>query len=228
DILPAAQACGALVIEDAAQCQGARRQGRTPASLGMAAATSFYPGKNLGAYGDAGAVTTNDTDLAHRLRLLRNHGGEARYEHLEVGFNSRMDTLQAVVLLAKLARLERWNQMRREAATLYHNMLVDADGVQLPVTLPGNEHVWHLYVVRVSQRDGVARLMQEDGIGVGVHYPVPIHLLEPFAFLGHHRGDFPLAETAAEEILSLPMYPGITPAIQERVVESLRRAVAGT
>jgi len=216
----------ARVVEDAAQSQGARRHGFGSGALGEVAATSFYPGKNLGAAGDAGAVTTNDDTIAARVRSLSNHGSPVKYVHEIVGFNSRLDALQAVVLRAKLDRLEAWNEARRVAADRYGDLLADVDGVRLPAVLPGNLPVWHLYVVRVADRDRVLGEMQRDGIGAGLHYPVPVHLTP--AFGGAHRtGEFPVAEAAAGQILSLPMHPHLTVTDQERVVDSLRRALAG-
>lgn len=216
---------GLAVVEDAAQCHGARRHGRHAGHLGAAAATSFYPSKNLGAYGDAGAVLTRSDDLARRLRALRNWGGDSKYEHRETGFNSRLDTLQAVVLHAKLRRLERWNEDRRAAAARYGERLAELPEVTPPTVLDGNEHVWHLYVIRVPDRDAVVAALNADGIGAGIHYPVPIHLQGAFADLGHREGDFPAAEATARSIVSLPIYPGITEAQQECVVDSLRRAL---
>lgn len=216
---------GATVIEDAAQCQGATQHGRGPGSLSLGAATSFYPGKNLGAYGDAGAVMTNHPELARRVRLIRNHGGRAKYEHEELGFNSRMDTLQAVVLLAKLAHLERWNEERRQAACRYHHLLAGVEEATLPATLAGNQHVWHLYVVRVPRRDAVIESLHRAGVQAGIHYPVPIHMLKPFADLGYRLGEFPAAEAAARQMLSLPLFPGITVVQQERVAEALWKAL---
>lgn len=218
---------GAHVVEDAAQCQGALRHGLHAGRVGAVAATSFYPGKNLGAYGDAGAVITADSGLAARLRALRNYGSETKYEHPETGFNSRLDTLQAVVLSAKLRRLARWNEERRAAAALYDGMLADLDAVVLPSTAPGDEHVWHLYVVRVPDRDRVLERLHAAGIGAGVHYPRPVHLQGAFAHLGHGPGDFPVTEAAAASILSLPLYPGIGPDQQEQVVDALRSALSG-
>lgn len=220
-----AAARGLLVLEDAAQCQGARRYGRPAGHFGAAAAVSFYPGKNLGAYGDAGAVLTRSEEIATRIRHLRNWGSERKYHHPELGFNSRLDTLQAVVLSAKLARLDAWNEARRRAAARYAELLADLAAVEIPRTLPGNEHVWHLYVIRVPHRDRVLERLQAEGIGAGIHYPVPLHLHGALSHLGHQRGDFPMAEKAAEDILSLPIYPHITEEQQERVVEVLRRAV---
>jgi dTDP-4-amino-4,6-dideoxygalactose transaminase len=220
-----ARARGLTVIEDAAQAQGARRRGRAAGTIGRAAGTSFYPGKNLGAYGDAGAVTTDDDALAARVRALRNYGSEVKYHHPEIGFNSRLDTLQAVVLAAKLKRLAGWNEARRTAARRYDELLADLPAVTRPRTLAGNEHVFHLYVVRVPNRDEVLERLHADGVGAQIHYPVPIHLQGAFRHLGLGPGSFPVAEKAAGEILSLPMYPEITAAQQARVVASLRRAL---
>ncbi len=224
-VLAIAERHGLAVVEDAAQAQGAGRNGTTAGGFGRVAGTSFYPGKNLGAFGDGGAVLTNDADLARRVRALRNYGSEVKYHHPETGFNSRLDTLQAVVLLAKLKRLARWNEQRREAAARYGELLGGLSGVTRPGTLAGNEHIWHLYVIRVPDRDRVLEKLQSAGIGAGIHYPVPIHLQGAFAHLGHSRGDFPVAERAADEILSLPLFPEITPEQQERVVAALREAL---
>jgi dTDP-4-amino-4,6-dideoxygalactose transaminase len=214
-----------LLLEDAAQSQGARRNGTGSGGFGLAAATSFYPGKNLGAYGDGGAFLTNAPELTAKVRALRNYGSEVKYEHPELGFNSRLDTLQAVVLSAKLRRLAAWNEARRQAARRYEELLKDLP-ITLPETLPGNEHVWHLYVVRVpDKRDEVLRKLNVAGVGAGIHYPVPIHLQGAFRSLGHQPGDFPVAEAAAREILSLPLFPQITAEQQERVAEELRKAL---
>lgn len=213
------------LIEDAAQAQGARRGGRAAGSVGIVAATSFYPGKNLGAYGDAGAVMTNVDELASRLRALRNYGSEQKYHHPELGFNSRLDTLQAVVLRAKLRRLAAWNEARREAAKRYDAWLSGMAGIARPSTSSDSEHVYHLYVIRVAHRDRVLAALQAAGIGAGVHYPVPIHLQGAFAHLGHQKGAFPHTERAAEEILSLPMFPEISPEQQLRAVDVLREVV---
>ncbi|WP_406832186.1 DegT/DnrJ/EryC1/StrS family aminotransferase [Pedococcus sp. KACC 23699] len=216
---------GIAVVEDAAQSQGATRHGRSAGTFGDAAATSFYPGKNLGAYGDAGAVVTDDDRIAERVRLLGAHGSPAKYQHTLLGFNSRLDTLQAVVLRAKLRRLREWNEQRRRAAASYHAMLAGTPGLRLPATLPGNEPVWHLYVVRVARRDEVLARLHAEGIGAGIHYPVPVHLSPATADLGYAQGAFPVSEQAAHEILSLPMFPGITAAQQERVVDVLLSVV---
>jgi dTDP-4-amino-4,6-dideoxygalactose transaminase len=220
-LLPFAERVGAVVVEDAAQSQGATRHGRSAGGLGYAAATSFYPGKNLGAYGDAGAVLTGTDKVATAVRLLAAHGSPRKYEHPALGFNSRLDTLQAVVLSAKLRRLDRWNAARRAAADRYHALLSGVDGVIRPVTLPGNEHVWHLYVVRVPERDRVLKELHAAGIGVGIHYPIPVHLTGAFAHLGYGEGAIPVAERCAGELLSLPLYPEITAGQQEHVVSVL-------
>jgi dTDP-4-amino-4,6-dideoxygalactose transaminase len=220
-----ASARGLVVLEDAAQAQGARRNGGMAGSFGEGAATSFYPGKNLGAYGDAGAVLTNSEALARRIRALRNYGGEARYEHSVLGFNSRLDAIQAVVLRAKLRWLGRCNALRRAAAARYDALLAGVEQVVRPRTLSGNEHVWHLYVVRVPARDAVWKHLRDAGIGAAVHYPRPIHLEGAMQHLGYRAGDFPVAERAASEILSLPMFPEITEEQQVRVVDALKEAL---
>jgi dTDP-4-amino-4,6-dideoxygalactose transaminase len=220
-----ATAHGLTLIEDAAQCQGASQDGLAAGAFSAAAATSFYPGKNLGAYGDAGAVLTGSAELARQVRLLADHGSDRKYVHERLGFNSRMDSFQAVVLRAKLRRLESWNQLRREAAQRYGELLAGIDGVSLPHTASGNQHVWHLYVVQVPDRDRVLELLQASGIQAGVHYPVPVHLQPAFRARGHAAGDFPVAEAAAGRILSLPMYPQITMSQQQRVADALAAAI---
>ena len=219
---------GISLVEDAAQCHGATRNGRAAGSLGALAATSFYPAKNLGAYGDAGAVLTNEQAVAARLRCLRSYGSDQKNHHPEVGFNSRLDTLQAVVLLAKLKRLAGWNEQRRRAAAYYGALLADVDGIGLPKTLDGNEHAWHLYVVRVPERDRIVKALSAVGIETGIHYPIPVHLQGAFSQLGHEPGDFPVSERAAEEVLSLPLYPGIREEQQMSVVEQLRKSLGET
>lgn len=227
----AAVAGDAIIIEDAAQSQGSKRHGNPAGSLGLIAGTSFYPGKNIGAYGDGGAVLTNDNELAQRVRQLGNWGSREKYHHPVVGFNSRLDSIHAIVLNAKLSRLSSWNEQRRAAAELYNEMLSSIPEVALPSTLPGNEHIWHLYVVRVPDRDRVLSDLLASGIGAGVHYPIPMHLQGALSELGYREGDFPVAEKAASEVLSLPLFPGITQSEQERVVdrlaESLNRIRAG-
>ncbi len=213
------------IIEDGAQSQGATRLGRPSGSLGTIAATSFYPGKNIGAYGDAGAVLTDDDDLAQLVRNYGNWGSPQKYHHPVIGFNSRLDTIQAVVLKAKLDRLAAWNKLRGEAAERYDELMLAGGRVTPPVTLAGNEHIWHLYVVRVPQREKVVASLQSADVGVGIHYPIPMHLQGALSFLGHREGDFPNTEAASREMISLPMFPGITEDQQVYVVEALHRAL---
>lgn len=218
----------AVIIEDAAQAQGAEQKGHGIGHWSLAAATSFYPGKNLGAYGDGGAVLTSDTRIAERIRLLANHGSVSKYEHSELGFNSRLDTIQAVVLRAKLALLADWNRLRREAAFRYHVLLeplANEGMVELPSVAAHNVHVWHLYVIQIDNRDRVLDRLREAGVDAGIHYPVPVHLQPAFGHLGYLRGTFPRAERASARILSLPIYPGITEQLQDRVVEAVAWAV---
>jgi dTDP-4-amino-4,6-dideoxygalactose transaminase len=216
---------GIPVVEDAAQAQGALRFGRPAGSLGAAAATSFYPGKNLGAAGDAGAVTTDDSRVAHAVRVLASHGSPSKYVHDVVGMNSRLDTVQAVYLLAKLSRLEKWNELRREAAARYAELLQDLPGVRLPRSAEGNRDVWHLYVVRTPDRDRLLADLADHGIAAGVHYPTPLHLTRAYAHLGQGPGAHPVAERASRQILSLPMFPHLTAAQQERVAAALEAAL---
>lgn len=222
---PIAASCGAVIVEDAAQSQGATRFGRAAGTLGVAAGTSFYPGKNLGAAGDAGAVLTENDAVAAQVRLLSAHGSAQKYEHSAVGMNSRLDTVQAVVLNAKLARLEWWNERRRQAAERYGALLSGIDGVELPRQAEGNQDVWHLYVVRVDDRDRVLAELNKAGIGAGIHYPTPVHLTAAFADLGLGEGTYPVAEEAAGRILSLPLFPHITEEQQQRVVDVLLGAI---
>lgn len=222
---PIASATGAVIVEDAAQSQGATRFGRAAGTLGLVAGTSFYPGKNLGAAGDAGSVLTGDDEVAARVRMLGDHGSAVKYAHEVIGMNSRLDAIQAVVLRTKLTRLAAWNERRREAARRYGELLAGIPGLTLPSSADGNVDVWHLYVIRLDDRDRVLRALNEAGIGAGMHYPTPIHLTGAFAHLGYGPGSFPVAEEAAGRILSLPLYPHITPAQQEHVADRLADSV---
>jgi dTDP-4-amino-4,6-dideoxygalactose transaminase len=213
-----------ILVEDAAQSQGASRWGRMAGSFGLAASTSFYPGKNLGAYGDAGAVVTQHEEIADRVRELRNHGGQRRYEHVVLGTNSRLDSLQAGILSVKLSELPAWNRERQAAAELYAELLAGTEEVVLPRVVEGNCHVWHLYVVRVADRDRVLAELEAKGIGAGIHYPKPIHQLPAFADLCRSAG-LTNSERFADEIISLPIFPGITEPQQERVIDALRKAL---
>jgi dTDP-4-amino-4,6-dideoxygalactose transaminase len=216
---------GISIVEDAAQAQGARRHGVRAGVLGDVAATSFYPGKNLGAYGDAGAILTSSDELAARMRQLSDHGSMVKYRHDVIGFNSRLDTLQAVVLSVKLRRLDDWNAARRIAAARYDDMLANVDGVILPRTLPGNEHVWHLYVIQVSDRDRILKELHAAGIGAAMHYPVPVHLAPATVDLGYPGGAFPVAERIASQLISLPIFAEITQGQQEAVAAALQAAL---
>ena len=226
-VLEVARRHGLTVVADAAQAQGATGDGRGIAADVVAAGTSFYPGKNLGAAGDAGAVVTDDEAFADLVRSIGHHGaGNDRYHHVRFGCTSRLDTVHAVVLRAKLARLEKWNELRRAAAAFYDELLADVEGVTRPVAAPGNVHVWHLYVVQVSRRDEVLAELQGHGVGAGVHYPLPLHRQPVFGGTAAADGDYPVATAAAGRILSLPIFPGITESQQERVVTTLRAAVS--
>ena len=229
ELMPLARAAGVPIVEDAAQAQGARRHGRSAGSLGTIAATSFYPGKNLGAAGDAGAVLTDDSRLAVRVRVLAAHGSPTKYVHDVVGRNSRLDTLQAVYLRAKLGRLEKWNELRRQAAERSAQPLADVPGALLPPPPPVSADAGHLYVVRIlggpGVRERIAAALGEAGIGTGVHYPTPVHLTGAYAHLGLGPGTCPVAERAAGEILSLPMHPHLTPEQQEYVADVLLHTV---
>ncbi|KAA3658949.1 MAG: DegT/DnrJ/EryC1/StrS family aminotransferase [Calditrichaeota bacterium] len=194
-----------LVIEDACQAHGAQYKGRLTGSLGDAAAFSFYPGKNLGAYGDGGAVVTNNAKVAERLTLLRDYGQKQKYQHLIKGYNRRLDTLQAAVLRAKLPHLNDWNSARRQCAARYNEELKDSD-VVLPVDADFAESVYHLYVIRVQKRDQLLAHLQSKGVSAGIHYPIPIHMQPAYEDLGYQKGDFPITEKFADEIISLPMY----------------------
>ncbi|MFB9733361.1 DegT/DnrJ/EryC1/StrS family aminotransferase [Ornithinimicrobium kibberense] len=226
ELLPVAGTAGAVLIEDAAQSQGASRAGRRAGTWGVASGTSFYPGKNLGAAGDAGAVLTDDPEVAGRVRVIADHGSPRKYVHEVVGLNSRLDAVQAIVLSAKLRRLEEWNDRRRAAADRYDELLAHVEGVRTPRRHPDNTDVWHLYVVQVEDRDRVLAELVEQGIGAGVHYPTPVHLTPAYAHLGHAVGSFPVAEAAAARILSLPLHPHITAEQQERVVTELARVTS--
>jgi dTDP-4-amino-4,6-dideoxygalactose transaminase len=226
-----AQNSGLALIEDAAQAHGASlADGRVCGSLGVAAAFSYYPIKNLGAFGDGGAVTTRDEPLARQIRLLRNWGSVVKYHHEVQGFNSRLDTLQAAILSVKLRHLAAWNDARRAAAGWYRSALGGCPGVVLPAEAPWTgRHAYHLFVVRVLERDRdvVARAMAARGVQTVVHYPVPIHLQKAYADLGLRRGAFPAAEAASSSILSLPMFPEITQGQVAYVADSLRAVLAG-
>lgn len=213
------------IVEDAAQAHGARYQGRRVGSLGDVACFSFYPTKSLGACGDAGMIVTNNKETYERALMLRDYGRKGRYEHKIKGTNSRLDTLQAVVLNAKLKHLDRWNSMRAQSAAYYAEQLKSLPQVVVPVTKSDRTHVFQTYAVRVPNRDKVMEHMKAKGMGVLIHYPIPLHLQEAYAEIGHKRGDFPAAEKVANEILSLPMFPHISKEQVEAVVKALKESV---
>jgi len=224
-ILAVAREHGLKVLEDCAQAHDAQYGGRMVGTFGIAGAFSFYPAKNLGAYGEGGAVITDDQEIAERARKLRHHGSSKRYHHDVIGYNYRMHGFQGAVLTVKLRHLRQWTESRRRAARKYREALAD-----LPIRLPSERervrHVYHLFVVRLKDRAKAIEALAAGGIDYGIHYPVPLHLTGAFAHLGHRKGDFPVAEAAAEEILSLPMYPELTGEEIEQIAASLRKALS--
>jgi dTDP-4-amino-4,6-dideoxygalactose transaminase len=216
---------GLLLVEDAAQAHGARYQGRRAGSMGDLAGFSFYPGKNLGAYGEGGAVTTNNPEYAEKLRLLRDWGAPKRYHHTLKGFNYRMDGIQGAVLGVKLRYLDQWTEARRRHAARYSELLADAP-VETPATQSWAEHVFHVYALRTSDRDQVHKALVDRGIQAGMHYPICVHEQEAHRDLGYRRGDFPAAEAAAREELSLPIYPELTDAQTEEIAQAVKEALA--
>jgi dTDP-4-amino-4,6-dideoxygalactose transaminase len=222
-----------VVIEDACQAHGAeyfsKKQNRwcKAGSMGCAAAFSFYPGKNLGACGEAGAITTNDEDLAHTARMLRDHGQAKKYYHDREGYNGRLDAIQAGFLKVKLAHLAEWNRGRQEAAARYRELFNRQDTVTLPHEPEWAKSAYHLFVIRVTDRDGLMKHLAAEGIGTGIHYPIPLHLQKAYAGLNYTDGDFPVAEKVAREIVSLPMFPTLTAEQQTRVADALLCFVPG-
>jgi dTDP-4-amino-4,6-dideoxygalactose transaminase len=221
-ILTIARRHGLFVLEDAAQAHGARYRGTRAGTLADAAAFSFYPSKNLGAYGDAGAVVTNDAGLADRVRMLRHGGQRATYQHEILGTNSRLDEIQAAILRVKLPQLEAWNRRRRSLAARYANSLPATAGLALPSTPEEVEHVFHLYVVRTAQRDALRDYLAGAGVSTGIHYPRPVHQQPAYAALGVAPGCCPHAEAAVNEILSLPLFPQLTTREVEQVCNLVR------
>lgn len=211
-----------FVIEDNAQAQGATCQGQLTGSFGDINGTSFYPGKNLGALGDAGAVTTDNDDLAQRVRVLRNYGSQQKYYNEVIGYNSRLDELQAAALEVKLRHLPEWTRQRQHVASLYNEALAGVGDLMLPEVAEGCTHVYHLYVVRTQRRDELQQYLQEKGIGTLIHYPVPPHLQQAYADLNYRAGQFPLAEEMARTVLSLPMWPGMGEAEVTQVATTIK------
>jgi len=221
-ILEVARHRGLPVIEDACQAHGAEYRGRKAGSIGTAGCFSFYPGKNLGALGEAGAVVTNNEELRNKIQMLRDHGQAKKYHHALIGWNARMDGIQGAALRVKLKHLDRANQARRANARFYDQHLAGVEELILPTEAEYARHVYHLYVVRVQDRDRVLQAMANRGIGCGIHYPIPVHLQEAYRFLGHRKGSFPVAERCAEEFLSLPMYPELTTTQLGAVVHEMK------
>lgn len=217
---------GLAVVEDAAQAIGARQrvggEWKLAGELGTTGAFSFFPSKNLGAWGDGGMIVTQDAGLADRLRRLRTHGGAKQYHHEEIGTNSRLDTVQAAVLLAKLPHLGEWSEGRRRRAARYDQALAGVDGVRTPWVDPANEHIYHQYTVRAERRDALKAHLGTRHVGCAVYYPTPLHLQPCFRGLGYRQGQLPHAECAAREVLSLPVYPELTDGLQDQVVEAVR------
>lgn len=224
-VLALAKKHNLAVVEDAAQGHGAKWKGKSVGSFGDVSAWSFYPGKNLGAAGDGGALTTNRDDIAAKLKLLRNYGSVVKYVHDSFGTNSRLDTLQAAVLRVKLRHLDKWVAGRQAAAGRYRELLSGIKGVTLPASCPEEQHCWHLYVVRVEERDRVLKQLQDNGVGAGIHYPIPCHVQGAMKEYGYKKGDFPNSEAMAPNLLSLPIYSEITAEQQKKVAEELAKAV---
>ena len=223
-LLALADRYGLAVIEDACQAHGADYHGRRAGSLGVAGCFSFYPGKNLGACGEGGMLVTNSERLATTARRLRDWGQQERYHHTAKGFNYRMDAIQGAVLGVKLKHLESWTEQRRAHAARYTRLLGGINSIRLPVEAPGRRHVYHIYAVRSPDRGRLQEALAVEGIQTGLHYPIPVHLQRAYADLGYRRGDFPIAERAAGEVLSLPIYPELSPAQIEAVVDAVANA----
>lgn len=210
-ILEIANRYGLIVIEDAAQAHGARYKGRNVGSMGDMGCFSFYPGKNLGAYGEGGIVVTNNSEYARTIRILRDWGQEQKYHHVLKGYNYRMDGIQGAILRVKLGYLEKWTEARRSHAASYHKLLREST-VKTPVEVSYSRHVYHIYAVSVAERESLQKSLQEAGIQTGIHYPIPVHLQPAYANLGYRKGEFPRSEEVAQEVLSLPMYPELAEA----------------
>src|SRR6478672_3424571 len=225
-ILEIARAHKLPVIEDAAQAHGAEYKGRRAGSLADAGCFSFYPGKNLGAFGEAGAVVTDNEELQRKIRVFRDHGQTRKYHHTMVGWNCRMDAIQGACLAIKLRHLDRGNELRRTHAARYDGAFKEVEEIIPPLEAEYARHVYHVYALRVQDRDEVLRQLERKGIGCGVHYPVPVHLQQAYVSLGHQRGAFPVSEQIANEFLSLPMFPELTEAQIEFVIETVTETIS--
>jgi dTDP-4-amino-4,6-dideoxygalactose transaminase len=224
-IMEIARRHGLVVIEDAAQAHGAKYKGRPVGSIGDMACFSFYPGKNLGAYGEGGAVTTNNAEHARTVRMLRDWGQDRKYHHVLRGYNYRMEGFQGAILRVKLRYLEQWTEARRAVVAQYNQHLADT-GVERPTEMPWARHVYHVYTLRADDRDSLQTALQAEGIQTGIHYPVPVHLQPAYADLGYGRGAFPRSEAAAAQVLSLPLYPELSSAAVAEVAGVVKKAVA--
>lgn len=211
------------IIEDAAQAHGASYNNQKAGSLGDVACFSFYPGKNLGAFGDAGIVVTNNKTLATKIRVLANHGRKTKYEHSTLGYNYRLDTIQAAILNVKLKHLFKWNKARKRIAEFYNKELAPILELSLPMVQKNNEHVYHLYVIKTKQRNKLQKYLSQKGIATGIHYPVPLHLQKAYGHLGYKKGDFPETEKIAKQILSLPMHPYLNKQQQSFISKNINR-----
>jgi dTDP-4-amino-4,6-dideoxygalactose transaminase len=214
------------VIEDACQAHGAEYKGKKVGSIGDAGCFSFYPSKNLAAFGDGGLVVSNGNKIAYKMKMLRDHGQIKKYEHLLEGYNSRLDEMQAAILRVKLKRLDEWNKLRRKNASIYNHLLEDVDEVVMPSEAEYAKHVYHLYVIRTHRRDELQDWLKSKGVGTGLHYPIPVHLQKAYEYLGYKEGDFPVTEDCAKQILSLPMFPELTQKEIEKVVTEIKRFFA--
>ncbi len=221
-IMEIAKAKDLFVIEDACQAHGAKCNGKPVGSIGDAGCFSFYPGKNLGAYGEAGAVVTNNLQLADNLQMFRDHGQKKKYYHAIVGWNARMDGFQGAILSVKLKYLNQWNESRRKNAQLYNDLLADIDGIITPTEVDYAKHVYHLYVIRVKNRDEFMAALVENDVFCGIHYPIPLHLQDAYSSLGYKKGDYPVAEKCCEQLVSLPMFPELTSEQISYVVEKIK------
>ncbi|HEX3819884.1 MAG TPA: DegT/DnrJ/EryC1/StrS family aminotransferase [Candidatus Sulfotelmatobacter sp.] len=224
-IMEVARRHGLIVIEDAAQAHGAKYKGRPAGSIGDMACFSFYPGKNLGAYGEGGAVTTNNSEYAHTIRMLRDWGQDRKYRHLLRGYNYRMEGFQGAILRVKLRHLETWTEARRAIVHQYNELLADCD-LEMPSEMPWARHVFHVYTIRTEDRDGLQSALTAEGIQTGIHYPVPAHLQPAYSDLGYGAGDFPHSEKASKQVLSLPLYPELVPASVAEVAGVVKRVVS--
>lgn len=222
EILSIADKHNLVVIEDACQAHGALYKGKKAGSMGIAGCFSFYPGKNLGAFGEAGAVVTQDKKIADTIRMLRDHGQEKKYYHRIEGFNGRLDAIQAAVLRIKLGRLSGWNAARQRNAQYYNELLCNVRGITLPTVADFAQSAYHLYVVHVEKRDALQQYLDQNGISTGLHYPLPLHLQPAYRYLGYHEGDFPIAENSATKLLSLPMFAELKKEQMEYIAETIK------